>query len=780
MSASVRRPAQSGADGARQRSPEPGRKAAQRRPGRIVIAPAEPADYTAIYYFLTAVFQRPARDEFRAALEDPFHEPRDRVLAWSGSRIAGHAHVTRRSMQFGSGELPVAGLHDLGVLPELRGRGCGSELLAAAEARMAADGALVGLLWTRSPHFFRRHGWALCCRHCRAGATARDLLAGLETIGLNRRLNIRPWRRMELGALRRLYAQNLAGSFGPFHRSDAYWRWLVARRAFDQIYVALDGPDLLELEEDRAPIVGYAITRGEKILELFAAPGHFRAAAELLARACADAIERDHHTVILHAPPASRLDKLSRRAGARRADCSNCGCGVMMAKLLDPVRLIEELSGSLVRRADAVKLSLPTTLGLAVDGLKYQVAVSRDGVQVSTGHVGRSYLRLNVADFTRLLLGRLDWSRALAQGHVVLSTQLAAKTARALFRPAASPTSCARTSMMLATCNRFEILVDSPADVGKLEADVLAGAKVPLHQYRDADVVLHLLRVAVGLESVVLGEDQILGQVGEAFRQSESDGLLGRRLHKLWSRVMHVARKLRQTRPAVRGPRSVAELASRHARQFGPRIAIIGAGTTARTAAEALQSLDVRELWFANRTVAHAERLASHFGGRACSIDDLLIRPPDVDAAVIAISGRKLQLPVNRMPSLQAVVDVSQPAVAIGLDQHPHVHHLDLDGLAGLEQSAGEQMAIWREHVSVAAANEATRIYRELTRKSEDLGQLIGLHVENASAEVERALRGRLRGLDDSQAEEVRRLAERVARRNAHLHLHDVKHFASP
>ena len=61
-----------------------------------------------------------------------------------------------------------------------------------------------------------------------------------------------------------------------------------------------------------------------------------------------------------------------------------------------------------------------------------------------------------------------------------------------------------------------------------------------------------------------------------------------------------------------------------------------------------------------------------------------------------------------------------------------------------------------------------------------DLSQLLGLHVENATAEVDRALRGKLRSLPDELAEEVRKLAERVARRNAHLHLSDVKHFARP
>lgn len=406
------------------------------RDGRLPVVQAKPADYTAISHFLTAVFQRPNREEFRLSLEDPFHEPHDRLLIKSGSQIVAHAHMTRRVMQFGSLQLPVSGLSSVGISPEFRGHGYGRRLLQAAEDQMTEDGALVGLLWTRIPHFFRNTGWALCCRHCRSGATARTLLAGLESLGLDRRkgrLNIRPWRRMELGALMRIYGQNLPGGFGPFERTEAYWRWLISRKAFDRIYVALDGPDLLELEECRAPIVGYAVTKGQKIIELFTAPGNRRAGAELLARACGDAIERDHHRVTLHAPTGSRIDRLFRKAGGQRAACQKCGCGVLMTRILDPVKLLSAMAPELQRRSDAAGLPDAISLGLVVDGRKYRLALDRKGVKVGRQNIGRSYLTLNVADFTRLVLGQLDWDNAVADGRVTASTGLALKTAQALF-----------------------------------------------------------------------------------------------------------------------------------------------------------------------------------------------------------------------------------------------------------------------------------------------------------------------------------------------------------
>jgi len=193
------------------------------RRGRSPVVFASPADHTAIYHFLTAVFQGPSRGEFRTSLEDPFYEPHDRLLIKRGPQIVAHVHTTHRVMQFGPLRLPVAGLDWLGTLPGYRGRGYGRRMLTAAERHIAGSGALVGLLWTKIPHFFRRTGWALCGRPRHSRANTRDVLSALSARGLHRRgrrrLNIRPWRRVELGALVRIYNQNLAGTFAPLERT---------------------------------------------------------------------------------------------------------------------------------------------------------------------------------------------------------------------------------------------------------------------------------------------------------------------------------------------------------------------------------------------------------------------------------------------------------------------------------------------------------------------------------------------------------------------------------
>jgi len=216
-------------------------------------------------------------------------------------------------------------------------------------------------------------------------------------------------------------------------RSKAYWRWLVNRQAYDQIYVALDGPGLLELDEVTTQIVGFAVTKGDRIVELMTAPGERRAAAELLARCCGDAIEHDRQAIQLHAMPNKPIHDLFQRAGGICRWHESDEGEVYMAKLLEPLKLLRMLCGEFYRRAEEAGLPRPVELGLLVEGRKYRIEVTDRSARAISRHLGRSYLQLNVADFTRLVLGQLDWRRTLAEGLVQPSTDQAVEAGRVLF-----------------------------------------------------------------------------------------------------------------------------------------------------------------------------------------------------------------------------------------------------------------------------------------------------------------------------------------------------------
>ena len=435
---------------------------------RCSVVPCALRDHIALRNFLAEIFGSGYPAEFQAALDDPFYAPRDRLLLRRMGHVIAHVHLTHRIMQFGSLGLPAAGLHGLATAANCRRQGLGTHLLLAAERHMAQSGALVGLLRTRVPHFFRRTGWALCGGSSGCTATPHAVIARLleQGLGLRRtaRIQVRPWRRWEEDAIARVYRQSLSGNYGLLERSRPYWHWLLERRAYDQFYVALDGPDLWDFKESSTRVVGYAAIKGEKIVELVTVPDQRKAAIELVGRACGDAIEQDHRQISLHVPadspflgyfrdereslPPSALESVlykhvraARPPGShgfpvphRDLEFNSERAEFCMARLLDPLGLLKMLCGVFVQRAAEAQLARPLELGLLVDGQKYQIEIAGRG-RATADTLGRSYLRLNVADFTRMVLGQLDWDRALEEGRVEPSTVLAGEAGRVLFPP---------------------------------------------------------------------------------------------------------------------------------------------------------------------------------------------------------------------------------------------------------------------------------------------------------------------------------------------------------
>src|SRR5690606_20983721 len=250
---------------------------------------------------------------------------------------------------------------------------------------------------------------------------------------LSRPLSIRLWRQVEMPALLRLYQQNTLGTYGPLVRSEAYQRWLVGRKAFDSLLIAIDGPDRFELEEAHAPIVGYAVLRQQRIAELLTAPDHPTAGVQLLARACADAIERNQQDIYLDAPPKSEVHDLVRSAGGIYNNQELDQGEVFMVRVLEPLKFLNLLRPELEVRSKRAGLSHGLELGLAVDDAKWQIAVTRRGIRARAGKLGRSYLTLNRAEFTRLVLGHASIFEAAEAGRIRASTRTALDVANVLF-----------------------------------------------------------------------------------------------------------------------------------------------------------------------------------------------------------------------------------------------------------------------------------------------------------------------------------------------------------
>ncbi len=323
----------------------------------------------------------------------------------------------------------------LGTLPEFRGQGYATQLLERAEDEMRRGGAVLGLLQTRIPHFFRRAGWAVCGRHSRSEASAREVLARLSADRDTPRmpLSIRLWRHVELPSLQRIYAQNTERACGPLSRSEEYWRWMISRKAFDHIVVAIHGRDRMELVDTNAPLVGYAVVRQERVLELLASPDYPTTATQLLARACGDLLERNRQRIVLEAPPEEPLHRMMAEAGGSFNRGESDGGEVLMVRVVNAAALVRKLESDLVERARAADLPAPVELGFSVDGQKHVLTVTRRTARLERGRLGRSYLSLGENEFTRLLLGHGDLAEASAQERVIASTQTAIEVAQILF-----------------------------------------------------------------------------------------------------------------------------------------------------------------------------------------------------------------------------------------------------------------------------------------------------------------------------------------------------------
>jgi len=418
------------------------RRRARRKQHALAIAPAKPGDYAAALRFLTSVFRSPSPAEFRATVEDPAHEPGDRLLIKQGHDVLGHALVAHRKIRLGRSVVPAASLQDLATAPELREQGFGALLLRRAERQMIDEQNVLGLLATTTPRFFHRLGWTPCGRHNQYAASVHKILSVLAAKGLypkiRKPLDIRPLRRMEIAKVANVYQVNVAERHGPFERSEAHWHWLINRGAYDEFLVAIDRRDKRRSADRTAEIVGYAILKGNRIVELFTLPDHGKAGVQLLSRACGEAIERGVDTLYIDLAPQNRLARILKAAGAL-PPTENRQDDVLMAKILCPERMLRLLGCEFVGRATAADLPMPLDFGLAVGQQKYQISIdshrtgnghSPHSIDIATGSMGRSYLRIDPSRLAELFLGQIDWN---SPGDIEFSTKLAEQAATALF-----------------------------------------------------------------------------------------------------------------------------------------------------------------------------------------------------------------------------------------------------------------------------------------------------------------------------------------------------------
>ena len=308
-------------------------------------------------------------------------------------------------------------------------------------------------------------------------------------------------------------------------------------------------------------------------------------------------------------------------------------------------------------------------------------------------------------------------------------------------------------AVLLSTCNRTELYAvaesgDALAQWLESHAGQLQGY---LYQHADADAVRHLFRVATGLDSMVLGEPQILGQVKDAWAIARDNGLLGQRLDRLFQQTFSVAKRARTDTRVGANPISVASTAVRLAQNSFARledstVLLVGAGETIELAARHLSEGRVRRLLIANRTLAHAQELASRHGGVALPLTELERHLGEADVVFSATAAR------------EPVITRAQVAAALKTRKHKPMLLFDLAVPRDIEAAVGELQDAFLYTVDdlERAVEDNRRSRREAAAEAEAIIELqVARFVETLQANAHQAPLRQLRAYGEATRAEM-------------------------
>jgi len=337
---------------------------------------------------------------------------------------------------------------------------------------------------------------------------------------------------------------------------------------------------------------------------------------------------------------------------------------------------------------------------------------------------------------------------------------------------------------VLATCNRLDLFAmagDAAQAERAYEEVVVAGtgALRKLAAAREVSIgrgaVEYLYRVAAGLSTAVLGETEILGQIRTSADRAQAAGLLGPRLRQLAEGAVRTGRRVRKETAIGRGAGSYAAATLRVAERAlgtlaGRPLLIVGAGDMARRIAKAAQHMGLGPITVANRTLAHAQRLARAVEGRALGLDELGPALRAHSLIIIALEAAPGLIPIAAVsaPGPKCVCDLSVPPVVAGLlPSHVSLHRLpdlvrELDQVLERRSAAiPAAEAIVQEEVRAFAAWLHARTLTSTVRALQARAEGIRLReFDKFSA--------RLRALDPEQLGAVEHLSRAILRSTLH------------
>jgi glutamyl-tRNA reductase len=279
-------------------------------------------------------------------------------------------------------------------------------------------------------------------------------------------------------------------------------------------------------------------------------------------------------------------------------------------------------------------------------------------------------------------------------------------------------------ALVLSTCNRVEVYAAAQTDVSTKEiARCLRGDTdrqtteeiSAFYRYEGAECAQHLFRVAAGVDSMVVGETEILGQAKKAYESARKSGAAGPYLHRLCQRAFRVAKQVRTQTEITRGAVSVGSVAVDLAEKiFGNladcKVLLLGAGETSERTARSLVSRGISDLRVSNRSGERGESLAQVVGARAIPFSHWTEQCREID---ILITSTSSDLPLlareNLAPTLRERVDRPLFIIDIAVPRNvdPEINKLEgvyLYDIDSLQSIAEQSLRLRRQQITAAEA----------------------------------------------------------------------------
>lgn len=266
-------------------------------------------------------------------------------------------------------------------------------------------------------------------------------------------------------------------------------------------------------------------------------------------------------------------------------------------------------------------------------------------------------------------------------------------------------------AMLLSTCNRVEVYgvtnhpekasVQIQKCLSEFHGLILESFQNHLYVHWDEAAVLHGFRVAASLDSMVLGEPQILGQMKDAYELATEAGTLGTWLNRYLHRVFNVAKKIRHDTEIASGPVSISYMAILLAKKIfgdleGKKALLLGAGKMGQLAFKHLKNQGVKDIWVANRHFEKAKEIALTCDAKPLPFDDFYFSLPGVDVVITSTAAENYILKtehIHKAMKLRKNTPMFIIDIAVPRNVDPEINHIynvylyDLDDLQSLVEA---------------------------------------------------------------------------------------------